>query len=294
MKKNLLTGLLILLCFWGLSQDLIITNTGDSLNCKIIKHKEGHIHILIDNYGKTIEKSLPLSSVSEVKQNYYNSSLISSKYSPLENKILHRRLAVQGGWSYRLFSFPENFDPSMDEYFKKLKPGFHLSSDFQYFFGKYGALSLKCSAFRNKSEMDNVHIQYADGSEEYGSIKEAINIYFLGGGMLIRFNKNNRKNMFFSSFEVGYWRYKNKANIINQDLDLTSGNIGFNATMGYDFKISQNMLLGLQFSFLIGGMNEVDVTSGSSNYTINLRPEAYENISRIDLSIGLRFVKYRL
>ena len=72
MKKLLLISALTLIFCQLHSQDLIVTNKGDSLNCKITTRMSGYIYYKFNQDGKTFNTKLPKTDVRTYKYDYYN------------------------------------------------------------------------------------------------------------------------------------------------------------------------------------------------------------------------------
>lgn len=57
------------------AQDLIVTNKGDSLNCKITLRMSGNIHFKFRNNGNTLNSTLPKAEVKTYKYGYYSQNV---------------------------------------------------------------------------------------------------------------------------------------------------------------------------------------------------------------------------
>jgi hypothetical protein len=60
--------------------------------------------------------------------------------------------------------------------------------------------------------------------------------------------------------------------------------------IGYN-SLSDNLALGMQMSLLPGTLTKFDFSDGRNTETIKLEEENYENLSRLDVTIELRFTK---
>jgi len=100
----------------------------------------------------------------------------------------------------------------------------------------------------------------------------------------------NKRNGLVMNFGVGYLGYFN-AGMLIYPLLLKGNTLGFSWDFAYDIRIAENLALGLQVSFVLGTLREYEITYLSRTETIELDKDNYDNISRIDLSLGLRFVK---
>ena len=67
------------------------------------------------------------------------------------------RFGVYGGASYLLGKLPENINPSMEQYLKRLKTGHHIGCDFAYFFKSNVGVGVKYSLFNTRNKMGEIY-----------------------------------------------------------------------------------------------------------------------------------------
>lgn len=92
------------------------------------------------------------------------------------------------------------------------------------------------------------------------------------------------------NFSLGYMGYSNDKVIVDK-YKMTGSTLGLSLDIGYDIGLSENLALGFQVSVLTGVLTKYDWSDGTTTQTIKLEKDEYENLNRIDLSIGLRFNK---
>jgi hypothetical protein len=291
MKKILILFVSAFFTFTGFSQDLIVTNEGDSLNCKITKIEPDKIHFTHNHNGELRETFLPVSSVKVYQQDYFDKPDIPLAKAQNRGNYPRVRLAAQGGWSYRIAKTPEGMSSLLEEYVKDLKSGYNLGADFSYFINEGIGLGFKYNYYKSNNHMDDVYIEYDDGTMDYGIMEDNIAINFYGPGFYTRSLSSNHNNALIAAISLGYISYKNEAVFITEDFTIEGSSFGMVLDLGYDIGISDDMAIGLQLSFTLGTLSKLEVDYGSHTETIELDPDNYENLSRIDLSIGLRFNK---
>jgi hypothetical protein len=291
MKKILILFVSAFFTFTGFSQDLIVTNEGDSLNCKITKIEPDNIHFTHNHNGELRETFLPVSSVKVYQQDYFDKPDIPPAKTKSRGNYPRVRLAAQGGWSYQIAKSPEGMPSWLEEYVKDLKSGYNLGADFSYFINEGIGLGFKYNYYKSNNHMDDVYIEYDDGTMDYGIMEDNIAINFYGPGFYTRSLSANHNSALIAAISLGYLSYKNEAVLINESFTMEGSSFGMVLDLGYDIGISDDMAIGLQLSFTLGTLSKLEVDYGSHTETIELDPDNYENLSRIDLSIGLRFNK---
>jgi hypothetical protein len=272
------------------AQDLIITKEGDSLNCKITKIKANNIYFTFKYKEEIRSTLLPIGDVKYHQYNHYQTSIVPiDKIIDNKEKYPHFRVALNGGWSYRLAKLSNDIPSDFEEYSKDLKSGYNYGLDLSYYFSEHAGFGLKYSDFNSKNEIDIVST-YPDNSTQYGKMSDNISINFIGPFFSSRFLNANKKNSLIMNIGIGYLGYNNNAVLIS-DYKIKGSTVGFCWDIGYDIGLSENFALGFQFSYTAGTLTEYELSDASKIQTIKLDKNNYESLSRIDLSIGLRFNK---
>jgi hypothetical protein len=291
MKKLVIYTLIVLFNqAYSKSQDLIITEEGDSINC-LINNIDNSFYYFTFKYNDEIRETIiPKEKVTATQYNFYD-------FSELPNHILARAngyskkwmIRINGGYSYRVAKLHSDVPSNMVEYMKELKSGYHLSGDITYFISKGYGIGLKYSTFRASNELSNMFLIYDDGSHSrVGTISDDINISFYAPSIVFRLsNKKNTNDLVFTS-STGILHYKNEATAIDPYL-ITSFTLGYQIGLGYSIKTSEYMAIGFKVSYLGGTLVSLNIDDGSIVETVKLEPEYYESLSRLDFSVGFRF-----
>jgi hypothetical protein len=273
------------------AQDLIVTNEGDSINCKITKVKSDNIYFVFKYKEEIRNTLLPVDQVAFYQKNYYSTSEV-PKGKIFGNEIYpHFRVTVNGGWSYRTASLSSSISSDFKDYWKNLKSGFHYELGVSYYFTEIFGVGLKYNEFLSSNEMGDVYVEYPDETTEYGNMSDNIRIKFIGPSFSCRLLNSSKKNCFLIDLAWGYMDYRDKRSILNMSASFKGGTFGTYMSIGYDIGIYKNLALGFQISALTGILTQFTFSDGTSTQTIKLDKDMYENFARIDLSIGLRFNK---
>jgi len=285
----LLVGNLILFGSLVSAQDLILTLRGDSINAKITQENATKIFFTYKREREFVRTSLPKHLVKTFRYGYFRVAEVPAD-DPVLNQILPRfRGGVYGGWSNRFFRVPDNPSPEIVDYIYGLKRGYHYGADVASYFTEGLGFGLRYSASRYGNE-DDLTLIYADGTSETGTVSDKIAIHYVGPFFSTRIYSVNKQNCFVMNFGAGYIHYRNEGVAI--DPLLIQGNtFGIGWDFAYDIGIAKNMALGIQASFVFGKLKEFNYSYRGQTETIKLNPGDYDNLSRIDLSLGLRFVK---
>ncbi|MDR2065484.1 MAG: hypothetical protein LBP85_07250 [Prevotellaceae bacterium] len=289
--KYIFTFILLALFLMPLgAQDLIVTGDGDSLNCKITKIKTDNIYFTFKHKDEIRNTLLPVNRIKDYKINYYATAEVPMEKIKFNEIYPHFRIAINGGWSYRTAKIID-VEPDFKDYMKDLKSGFHYNIDMYYYFTEMFGFGLKYNNALFNNNINNVKVTYEDNSSKYGKMSDDIQINFIGALFSARFFNSKKTNCWLTDIGFGYLGYKNKATLVSDTKTLKGSTFGLYLSVGYDIGISKNFALGFQLSLVTGSLNQFKSTDGNRTETIKLENGKYENLSRMDLSIGLRFNK---
>lgn len=287
----IITTLTILFGLSSFAQDLIITSTGDSINCKITKEKGDFTYFTFVKEKEVRNTLLPKSQIREYKKGYFAQSEIPVDYKIAAQNYERFRFSVNGGYSYRFAKISETIPNDYQNYMKGLKSGSHISIDASYFINETIGLGMKYSKYFSKGDFGTINADYnGDGIIDSGQMNDNISISFLGPMFTTNMPSRNKKNALYSSLAIGYLSYKDDGKYI-EPLLLEGSTVGFVGDLGYQIEIARNMSIAFTLSYTLGTLTKIESTGNGYSNTIELDKDSYENLGRIDFSIGLVFHK---
>jgi hypothetical protein len=290
MRKLLILAVLIFVSNSIFSQDLIVTNEGDSINCKITKVKTDNIYFTFKHKDEIRSTLLPISSIKTYQFDYFQTSEVpKDKVVGYEN-YQHFRIALNGGYSYQTAKVAESVPSDFKDYISELKSGYHFGGDLTYYFTEPLGFGFKYYLLKSSNSLDNIYLEDTDGNRTYGKMSDDLTISFVGPTFSTRLLSHDKKNALLMNLSLGYIGYSNDKIIIDE-YKMTGSTMGLSFDIGYDIGLSENLSLGFQISFLSGTLFEYDWNDGSKTETIDLEEGEYESLNRIDFSVGLRFSK---
>jgi hypothetical protein len=274
-------------------QDLIVSTKGDSIHCRITEIKTDHIRYVHVKDEEVTKAFIPLAWVVTYQQNYY-------PYSEIDNLLVvqldelqeertlevkqaqerkqksgdaHSSFLLSGGWSQRIAELKNrNYDDETLAYARALQSGWNFGLDARFPISPRNGFGLKYSAFFSR------HL------EDF--LKSTVWIHYAAptfNGTII--NKDSTRAVMLG-FGVGLMRYKETTNA-QPPIQASGNHFGFSLDLGYDFGLKKASSPFVRFSFFIGNILSATVTQGSN--TVSGRLRIPENLSRFDLSVGMRF-----
>jgi hypothetical protein len=275
------------------SQDLIVTAKGDSINCKITKERNDFIYFTFLKDQEIRETLLQRSEIKTFKKEYFQQSEIPTNYKSksIRQDYSKFRIGINGGYSYRFARINESGSSEIDNYMKKLKSGNQFSVDACFFLSESLGLGIKYSQHNSKANYGTVYLDFnRDGIVDTGQMNDDITISFFGPQITTQIPSKNKTNTWVSSFAIGYLSYNDAGNMV-VPITLKGSTIGLVGDIGYQVGISKNLAIAVSLSYTLGVLTQFESTTGGYTNTIKLDKENYENLGRLDFSVGLIFHK---
>jgi hypothetical protein len=289
MRKITATIVLTIISMSLFSQDLIITDEGDSLNCRITKIKTAHIYFTFVHKGEVRNTLLPLSKVKAYQKGYFSSSEVPDDKLLKYKDYPHLRFALNGGWGYHTGRLANNMPPDFKDYMNKLRSGYFIDADLCYYFSESVGIGIKYDKYNAQNELDNVYVTYFNGTVKRGKMKDDITISHIGPVCSVRLISGNKRNAFLSNFSLGYMKYLDRATLID-NFTITGNTVGLIWELGYDIGLNEGLALGFLLSYNSGILTEYEIDNGIEKTKVELEKDNFESLFRINLAIGLRFL----
>jgi hypothetical protein len=247
----------------------------------------------IESSDKEISIDKPLLLVSDTIHNTPDKNLLSDNGLELirkSRKATNFLILSTIGQSFRVADSPKGLNTEQNTYLKKLKSG--LSYDFSAYYlnDNQAGIGIKYNVYKSNGLLQNQVVTFKDGSEGVGSISDAITISFIGPSIIIYNNENSKLGEANLELALGYMSYENQARVLNQRFSVKGADLGIIGGMGYYFRLSPHFLIGPQVNFVGGVLRKLKITySDGSIENVKLEKEKFENLWRIDLTIGAQF-----
>ena len=298
MNKNLiiLIGffLLNLLPFQVHSQDQVLLKTGDTLKCQILKIDDNALYVRYLQKGRVESQLIPLKDVEKYQHLYPGKEQVNSQFLP-KKKYPRFMLGAGGGYSYRLAKLPQNTG-NFTQYFKDLKSGFNLLGEAGYFWNRGLGLGVKYNFFRAKSFMDNVGLTINSGSTidtVYGNMGDDTRVSYIGPVLYGRMYNRAETVIWLFSISLGYEMYYDKALLPPpfNDFYIKGSTFGMSVGIGADFQVVKHLAIGVLCSLETGILSSVTTNLGGNTKTVTFSNDQKENLSKVNLSLLIKFWK---
>ncbi len=276
------------------AQDLIVTNEGDSINCKITKTTKEYVYFTFMYDNEIRNTLLSVNQISTQQKDYYSQSELPANYVS-KNKVVypHFRFAVDGGWQHRIAKIPSDLSSEWQEHYKKMQSGFHFDVQAAYFFTE--ALGIEPIYSR---QIFSHNLGYGTLNDEYGGIiasgdtDEKITFDYIGVNFISRLYDSNKKNCWLFTFGFGYMGYNDRMIFDGYEKARnTAAAFGSNLSIGYDIGLTKELALGFKLSVMSGSFRNYKQIFNGRTINLTTPDNTLEGLGTVKLSVGLRFNK---
>ena len=296
--KAILTITFISVAVFVKAQDRIITSQNDTINCKISKVNSSNIFFTVKT-GNILTKG---KIEREKVLNYYSDNSTAENdlgfYLPESSRW---RLGLTGGFNY-LTASSSKAETAMiqqgiskanaESYYDNLKPGIGAGADLHYMITKMYGIGLIYKFYRNNSKIESFFNPNDGLNLMFGQMSEKIYVNYAGVSFYSeQFLKANPRLKLSSYYSMGMAFYRDEAVIVNSPFLLTGKAFATNLDLGLEYFVFPRISAGINVSYFLSSLKKITLNDGNSTITKKLEKEEFENISRLDLSFGIRFYR---
>lgn len=164
------------------------------------------------------------------------------------------RIAIGGGYAYRLGKMEKTGDTKIDDMNKKLRHGFAIDADAQYFFKESWGIGLNANLCSANTSGDNIKISGVEGHANY---KETQNFIYFGPSFVSR--NESEKFLLISNIGIGPLFFSSDMTINGIGINGNKTTVGFNAGFAGEYKINTRTGVGLKLSYVMGSIENMNI-----------------------------------
>ena len=198
--------------------------------------------------------------------------------------------ALNGGYSRRIGEISKDVPTELVDHVKRIKNGFHIGTDASGFFSEIFGAGAKFMFFTASDS------KLVSNYNEYGrcttvEVGDRYMIPLFGPTLTTRFMSRDIRNAFMMTCSLGYMGYTNKGGVNFSSYKCTGNTMYASVDFGYDHWMSQNVAVGFRISLIGSSLSKFTLEQDGVKEVIKLENDKRESLTRIDISIGMRFGK---
>jgi len=225
-------------------QDLIVTSSGDSLNCKIHKERSGFVQFtyLNPSTNKPTKTVLSSTKISSMQRNFY----AKDELNPAMKKMVDYqkvRLNANIGYSYKL-GISSARTPEEEAYERDIRNGYRFGGGIDLFFNDRNGIGFKFSQFNSRADID-VQVSFDNNPDSTETYAATENLRIAQYSLLWRrrWNSDYTNNSFNLGLGLGLVTYRDNITFLNQTLYEQAFAVALELELSYDIGLSDNIYL---------------------------------------------------
>ncbi len=296
----------------GFSQDRIVLASGDTIHCKISRITQKYLFYSQDFNGVSAKGKILKTNIREwtyfaAKEELPNEPEVllptlsnenqeNAGVFPLHPDYGKIRFSVNGGLAY-LLGNTKNAELSLQDqgvtaanakkYYDNLKLGLQTKASVYFHLrGEYW-LGVLYNGFYTRSNIIST-MQMDETNMYYGNMGEHYFVNFAGASFFSAARYGSKSQFGFnSSFSVGPAFYRDEVEMLNEQVLIQAVSLGSNLSLGMEYFIKPKLSVGLETSLFSCQVKKMKVTTAYSSRDVELDKENYENLGRLDISLGI-------
>lgn len=212
------------------------------------------------------------------------------------------RFSLSGGPGYMYASSKDAEDNLVDagidrhkaeSYYKDYKWGWQGNADLHYLLGPNLGIGAKYSFFSTSGKLKDVSLGNYNGDglhNFFGDLEEQLYVNYIGPSLLGQAFVNTRKTWKATALiSFGYANYRSETHILEVPALITSNNFGGYSELGMEYYLSKHIAIGVNLNYFAASFKKMNIKSNQGSQEIDYNKR--ENVSRLDLSLGIRIYK---
>lgn len=196
------------------------------------------------------------------------------------------RFTARAGLGFRTGKIPSDLSADDKTYLKGLLRGYSFGVDATWFFNREYGVGIKFNNLHTASRQENAAMEI-DGITRTGLREDKIDIWFLGPVFAVRAGLGT-KSTFYGSLGLGYMGYNDEMTRI-ATISVTGGTLGQAADLGYEYRLTEGLSLGAEFSIYRGVLTKLKGSANGRSEEYTLEKDERENLSNLNLQLCLRY-----
>jgi hypothetical protein len=195
-------------------------------------------------------------------------------------------VGAQIGPSLLIEKAPDTIMPEIQDYFNKLRSGWHYGFESEYFFNQYIGVGAKYVRFNTKQDVDSIVVQFFTHTY-YIDLSSDMSIHTLSPMAFGRFPFLDDRLSITGGIGPAWLFYRNIGKAVGDTAMFKGSSPGLSTSLRISYEVINNIQIALQCGYIHAFLKEFTQDNGTTQQVITLEKENYQNISRLDFSFGL-------
>ncbi len=181
---------------------------------------------------------------------------------------------------------PDSIAPEIQDYFNKLRSGWHYGFETEYFFNKYVGIGAKYTRFNTKQEVDSIVVEFFSNIF-YIDLSSDMSVHTLAPMVYGKLPLLDNKLSVTGGIGPAWLLYRNIGKAVGDSAMFKGSSPGLSTSLRISYEVFRNVNVAVQGSYIHAFLKEFTQDNGTTEEVVTLDEKDYQNISRIDFSFGI-------
>ncbi len=183
---------------------------------------------------------------------------------------------------------PDTLFPELQDYFNNLRSGRHYGFETEYFFNKHIGIGAKYISFKTKQVVDSLVVKFFS-TVLYINLSNEMTIHTLTPMVYGRLPLLDDKLSITGGIGPAWLLYRNIGKAVGDTAMFKGSSPGLSTSLRVTYEVIPNLNIGVQTNYIHAFLKEYTQDNGASEEVVILDEKDYQNISRLDFSVGIYY-----
>lgn len=159
------------------------------------------------------------------------------------------RVALGGGYAYRLGKIDKTGSKWIDDFTKKLRHGYHLEASGQLFFARNMGIGINAVYIKQNEAEPEIKIPSVVGYTTF-KLNETTQYFYIGPSFVL--HSNLKKIICYAETGAGLLIFHDSGEYMEYKANLTRPTVGFHLGFSPEYQLSSQVGIGLKLSITAG------------------------------------------
>lgn len=291
------------------AQDLLITTSNDSVNCKILKISDKYevsyvdsnitktknfvnaqVKLVIIDYYQNLKINKAIQQLKKINSSNISESKINfKKLNDLQYPYKQFRLSTNAVYAYRYFFGNNSSDPILDKLMGQIRHNFGVLADAHIKVGKSkkALIGIQIGRIQSNGMVNDVYL-ISNGQTYTGNAELQINISTMGINLLMPIWKKNKNKILYISTGLNYVTYYEDFRVGYFNLVTESSTVATSIGVIYDYRLNKNWGFGCGATIDGGVLTDLNMDSNGNKLHVTLSNDKGIGLGRVVFSSGIK------
>lgn len=183
----------------------------------------------------------------------------------------------------------QGFDKKrVDDYITDITQGHKGAGQIHYMIAEHYGVGLDYNFYHSGGELDG-YLSTGGGTIVYINAKDDVFMNYFGASFYSDGRILESKIKAYSQVSLGLTMFREETLYSYSPMVFTGNTLGLNLELGLEYFFRKNLSLGVSLNYFVSTLSKIKVDDGYSTETIKLDDDESENLSHLDLNVGLRY-----